>query len=47
MNDILDFCDQRKLKEVSKPKETFRYKEVNCAIMKGMKAAKKNWTERQ
>lgn len=28
----------------SNPKANSKYKEVNCAVKKGMKAARENWT---
>lgn len=36
-----------KTERKSKPKSDSKYKEVKCAIKKGMKALKKKWIERQ
>lgn len=46
-NHILDLSDQRNWERKSHSKAASRYKEVNCATIKGMKAARQTYTEGQ
>ncbi|PVD36463.1 hypothetical protein C0Q70_03447 [Pomacea canaliculata] len=49
-NDILALCAERRVLEremKSKLEAVTKYKEVNCAIKKGMKTVWENWIERQ